>query len=373
MTDTKTMEQEASTDTTIQDAVRRSREQIPVRAGTGLSPEQMAQLVDAAKTMAQSRFSLPEHLQGNPGDCFAVLNLATRTGMDAYFIGQHTYVQNNRLCLMSVLYHGLALASGYLAGPLRDTYEGEGNEMTCTVEGRIKGEPIPYVLTSEPLGNLHPGHVEKDGKRFSKGSPLWDKKPQQQLFYNTARDWVRKYAPLAILGGMMPQDEMEDMVDVTPQSGLVERLNDPERPQTGEGFQDGSHLSVDLPTETVAEEVEASAKSEGRRVARQITNGRKKAKPGTKTPPRAKASQRARQPEPEALPKPKPKPSKIAQPQPWAEYVTATEAWIGSATNAVKAENRWDKEFDLRDELAVPIAERTRLRGLLDEKIKSLS
>ncbi|KRR17811.1 hypothetical protein CQ14_37605 [Bradyrhizobium lablabi] len=33
-----------------------------------------------------------------------------------------------------------------------------------------------------------------------KGSPLWDIKPDLQLFYNTSRNWARMYAPDVISG-----------------------------------------------------------------------------------------------------------------------------------------------------------------------------
>lgn len=77
----------------------------------------------------------------------------------------------------------------------------------------FKGEKQPRYfppLDADPdqftLGKLHPGHNDK-GK--VKGSPLWDKKPDLQLFYNMSRDWARMYCP-DIIAGMYGRDEMED-------------------------------------------------------------------------------------------------------------------------------------------------------------------
>jgi hypothetical protein len=224
MTDQQTMEKPVE-ETTITDAVRKGREAIEVLPGRGLSPDQMAKLADVAMTMAKGRYSIPEHLKGNPGDCFAILNMAVRASVDPYMISQYTYIQNGKLCLMSVLYHSLALSSHYLLAPLRDTYEGEGEELVCTVTGRVWGDPMPYVMSSPKLKDIHPGHITKDGKQFVKGSPLWDKDPRQQMFYHTSRNFIRKYCPLAILGGMVAEDEIGDYIDAAPPpSGLIERL-----------------------------------------------------------------------------------------------------------------------------------------------------
>ena len=409
MTDQQTT-RERTEDATITDDVRKGRESIAVLPGQGLSPDQMAKLADVALTMAKGRYSIPEFLKGNPGDCFAILNMAVRTNLDPYMISQFTYIQNGRLCLMSVMYHSLAIVSGYLLAPLRDTYEGEGDSLTCTVTGRVRGEPLPYVMQSQPVKALHPGHSAKDGKQFVKGSPLWDKDPKQQLFYHTSRNFVRKYTPLAILGGMVAEDEIDEYIDHEPSPGLVERLSDPERPQTGEGFRDGKHLDQELariaanePDEPDEPDEEAPPPEKPTSRARKAITRAMKGRKGIGKAPPKKTHQRAPEPvakapkdarrekvapvgrgqRPKPMPTPKevkaaadraeeaPKP-KLAKRLPWFDYVELTEQWIAAATDEKKAEERWDMEFDMRDELVVPIKERTRLRAKLDEKIATL-
>ncbi|WFU46042.1 recombinase RecT (plasmid) [Bradyrhizobium sp. CB82] len=77
----------------------------------------------------------------------------------------------------------------------------------------FKGEKEPRYfppLDAAPdqftLGKLRP--KRNDSGRI-KGSPLWDIKPDLQLFYNMSRDWARMYAP-DVISGMYGRDEMED-------------------------------------------------------------------------------------------------------------------------------------------------------------------
>jgi hypothetical protein len=63
----------------------------------------------------------------------------------------------------------------------------------------------------------------------------------------------------------------------------------------------------------------------------------------------------------------------IAQPPRWLNYVSRADAWIGAVTDVEKGERQWDKERDERDDLQVPMGERSRLRAILDRKIAQLT
>ena len=91
-------------------------------------------------------------------------------------------------------FHALAEKSGAAEGKLRGvSYDGEGDERTCTVTGYLAGG-TSRIPTSPALKDLHPRpHTEKNGRKFVKGSPLWDRKPDVQMFYDTCRDWVRMF------------------------------------------------------------------------------------------------------------------------------------------------------------------------------------
>ena len=231
---------------TTKDDVYAARDMIPV-GPSGARPETFAQQVDFAKTMAMAKIALPEHLRGSPGDCLAIIDMASRANLSPYMVALKTYVQQGRLCFELQLFHAFAQGSGLMRGELNVEYEGEGDERVCIITGFVKGDALPKVHRSPPLKDLHPGTVTKDGKEFVRGSQLWNCKPDVQLFYDTSRDWVRMYCPRAVLGIYSPE-ELEEYGpdyarDVTP---LSERLALPDRPQTGEGFRRGEHLAEEL-------------------------------------------------------------------------------------------------------------------------------
>lgn len=264
------------------EALRRSREMVTV-GPAGVQITDLAQQVDYAQTMARARAALPSHLRNNVGDCLAVIDISSRAGLSPYMVASKTYVQNDRLCFESQLFHAFAQASGLLVGDLDVEYENEDtDEMTCTVRGRLRADPHTLrIHKSPPLKDLHPGYtvkrevggddgggtakkrisfeagqkmkaegkIEEGMRLFPLGSPLWDRKPRVQMFYDTSRDWVRIYCPRATLG-IYTAEEVEEYGpdfarDVTPAtSGLSDRL----RSGTGkrdEGFKDG-HAEAEI-------------------------------------------------------------------------------------------------------------------------------
>ena len=398
---------------TIEDRRARAREMVPVTPGQGITPENYQGFVTVAQGMSKAYLMLPPHLHDNVAVMIGVMDIAARARLSPYMLGMQTYVQNGRLCFMSMAFH--ALARPFLNGGLKGEYIDEGDEMQLVVRGRLKGDPAIYEHRSPRLKQLHPGHTEKDGKKFVKGSPLWDRKPQQQMWYDTTRDWVRKFCPQAVLGVYTPEEvaEAEDMKDVTPP--LRERLAPADRPATGEGFRDGAHVEGEMararaPVKVAAEpepETEPPSRpSAPRRMPpadRPEPAGKPAAKPRPgqrptgKTPPQPSAARekaRLRKPPPptraqvkraadraESSPRPsKPAPASAPtrpdRPAPrterWRTYVAETLAWIENATDAVTAEERWLAEKDMRDDAGVPIVERHRLKARLDDVCAAL-
>lgn len=255
---------------------RQAAELIPVGSG-GVAVQNFAQQVDFAKWLAKADFAIPEHLRGNVGACLAVAEIAANTGLSSYGVANCTYVQNDRLCFESKLVHAMVERSGLLVGRLKVRYEGEGGDLKCYVSGTLRGdkEPSEWPTADQaiPLKDLHPGYslatrsgnettkkhiTYADGEAlkatglpngaelFCKGSPLWSRKPQVQMFYDTCRDWARVYTPEALLGIYTPDelDEYEGHIgpdrakDITPSgSSLHERLVAAGRGE--DGFRDG--------------------------------------------------------------------------------------------------------------------------------------
>ncbi len=119
-----------------------------------------------------------------------------------------------RVAYESQFFHAVIEQNAPIVGRLNVSYEGAGDARKCRVWATFKGEAEPRYfppLDADPdqftLGKLRPGLNDK-GRR--KGSPLWDLKPDLQLFYNMSRDWARMYAP-DIIAGMYGREELEEV------------------------------------------------------------------------------------------------------------------------------------------------------------------
>jgi hypothetical protein len=189
----------------------------------GIAVSQMRDLMELAKMMAIAGEAIPPHLRGKPGTCLAVCIQAHEWRMSPFPVANKTYVVNDRLQYESQLVHALIEARAPIKERLHVDYEGEGLERRCIVWTTLKGESAPRVFKSETLRKLMPPMGEKGRK----GSPLWDKKPDVQLFYNASRDWCRIYCPDILLGIYTPDevDETPIPVDDGPSSpNLMQRL-----------------------------------------------------------------------------------------------------------------------------------------------------
>ena len=204
----------------------------------GLRFENAFQMGEAAKLMATAGPMLPEWLQGNVGGCWGIILRATELGISPLTLANWSYLVENkgvkRVAYESQFYHSIVEARAGLRDGLQSEIVGEGEERRCRVWGTIKGQSKPKEFLSETLGHLRPAKNEF-GK--TKGSPLWDRKPELQLFYDASRDWARMHCP-HVLGGVYERAELEEdyvgpdhAKDVSPK--LRERLRGP----VGEGFE----------------------------------------------------------------------------------------------------------------------------------------
>lgn len=234
--------------------------EIAVVPGKGILLETMAEMVEGAKLMARAGICVPPHCRDNPGVCFAILYKTNALSLkDPFWVADHSYpvVQRKKvdgqwgdvetLAFDSTVFHAAVEVSGVLKEPLRCEFEGEGMERTCTVFGTFKNSATPYSLKSPPLKTIHPGWTEKDGKKYVKGSPLYDKDPDQQQFYWTVRNWVRRFCP-HVGAGIYDKDEFEEApLDApSPQTpNLLDRL-----PGRMEGDGIGPHTVEDATAET---------------------------------------------------------------------------------------------------------------------------
>lgn len=331
---------------------------VPVNA-TGTAPENLGQLIDYAQYMAKAQQAIPLHLRNNVGACMAVIEISQKGGLSPYMVANKTYIQNDRLCFESQLFHAFLMQSGQLHGRLRVRYTGEGDQRRCIVSGLLRGETEPHELTSPTLKELHPGHTDKNGKRYVKGSPLWDKKPDVQLFYDTSRDWTRMYCPVAVLGIYTPEEMLETplgpagAIDAPVAPDLHKRLT-ASSVSREEGHQPG-HAENEL-AHVAAVDKGVIQVATPRRTRRQRRKEKIIPAAQQETP------EKAAEPAVEAKPEPPKTPSNPA------EYDVYFHAWLGKSKSRDDAYARYEGEHELRDTCVVPIKTRKKYEQDIADK-----
>lgn len=156
-------------------------------------------IIRIAELMADGKTSVPKHLQGNVGDCAAVVTQAFQWGMNPFAVAQKTHVVNGALGYEAQLVNAVVQQSGAIRGHFHYEFEGEGQSLICRVGAMLRGDSV--TTWGEWLSVNAPK---------TKNSPLWATNPKQQLGYLQVKNWARSYAPGAILGVYTP-DELDDI------------------------------------------------------------------------------------------------------------------------------------------------------------------
>jgi RecT family protein len=190
---------------------------VGIAAGGGVDYSNLKDIVDAAKLLSAAGEMIPPFFRGNVGAMFANCLRAQELGVSPLTLANWTYAVENkgvtRIAYESQMFHALIEARAPIVGRMKVWYEGEGDDLKCFVSALFKGETEPRQWPPADraheytLKKLKPG-LNQYGQ--TKGSPLWDKKPEVQMFYNVIRDFARVFFP-DVLGGMYGKDEMEDV------------------------------------------------------------------------------------------------------------------------------------------------------------------
>lgn len=171
-----------------------------------------------AQIMASGACTVPKHLQGNVGDCFAIVGQALRWGFDPYAVAQKTHLVNGVLGYEAQLIIAVINGKAPIEGRLKFEHYGDWSKVKTKtdspadvgvrVSAVMRGDDEPTVLE---LSMAQVGTV--------RNSPLWAADPRQQLAYLAAKRWARLHCPDVILG-LYSEDELEDRnsqpKDVTP-------------------------------------------------------------------------------------------------------------------------------------------------------------
>jgi hypothetical protein len=205
--ETKDAVEEAGVKVKVGDA-RAAAQLIPVGARGYITPQDFAQMADIAKAMANSKEAVPIHVRGNLGMSIALHDMAMAWGFSPYMLANESSVIKERLGFTSHVFRAVMDKRAGLRGRLKVSYDGTGDDRTCTVTGHFKNELDPLSYTTPPIKKIKPGRNDKGELR---GSPLWDTDPDRQQFYYASRAFCRMYCPEVMLG-LFGIDELQDMV-----------------------------------------------------------------------------------------------------------------------------------------------------------------
>jgi hypothetical protein len=176
-----------------------------------------------AAIMASGKATIPAHLRGSHGDCFALLLQAARWKMDPYAVAQKTYIVNGVLGYEAQLIAAVINSSSAVQDRFHFDWFGDWTKAIGKFEIR-KGDKGEYrtpgwkMADEESLGvrvwaTLR-GETEPRSldlllaQARTRNSTLWADDPKQQLAYLAQKRWARLYCPDVILGVYTP-DELE--------------------------------------------------------------------------------------------------------------------------------------------------------------------
>lgn len=195
-------------------------------------PERFAAMNQLAEVMASGNCTVPRHLAGNKGDCFAIVMQSMMWKMNPFAVAQKTHLVNGTLGYEAQLVN--AVVTEHIVGTFNydwfgpwenvvgkfkwcegkngSRYQAPGwkpeDETGCgvTVSATLKGENEPRELSLLLC------------QATVRNSTLWASDPKQQLAYLAVKRWARLYKPGAILGVYSVDElEQEEPVNVTPE------------------------------------------------------------------------------------------------------------------------------------------------------------
>lgn len=164
-----------------------------------LDAKSMESAMAIAEVMSKSKVTVPQHLQGQQGDCMAIVLQSMNWGMNPFAVAQKTHIVNGALGYEAQLVNAVVSSQGFIKGTFKYEYKGEGNQLECRVGAIIKGDT--KITWGEWL-RITDVKIQN--------SPLWKTNPRQQMGYLQCKNWTRLYCPAAILGVYTP-DELEEI------------------------------------------------------------------------------------------------------------------------------------------------------------------
>lgn len=186
----------------------------------------MGQIMKLADLMASSVVTVPKHLQGNPGDCAAVIMQSMQWRMNPYAVAQKTHIsQSGQLGYEAQLINAVVSTLAPIKG--RPDYEwlGDWSKILGRVEERKSDRGGKYYVAAwKPEDEAGLGviiHCTLRGESaprslqvmmsqaYPRFSTQWATDPQQQIGYLGIRKWARRFTPDVLLGVYTPDELTE--------------------------------------------------------------------------------------------------------------------------------------------------------------------
>lgn len=200
---------------------------VATKASSGellMNADSMERLERLADLMASGKTTVPAHLRGSKGDCFAICLQSMQWGMNPFAVAQKTHLVNGVLGYEAQLVAAVINSSGVVRDRFHFEWYGPWERVVgkFTVKRGDKGEyRVPgWSMVDEEgcgirvwatlRGESEPRVLELLlSQARVRNSTLWADDPKQQLAYLAEKRWSRLYAPDVILG-VYTADEIGD-------------------------------------------------------------------------------------------------------------------------------------------------------------------
>ena len=206
---------------------------MPSTAAAGallMNDASMDKLERLADLMASGKATVPTHLKGSKGDCFAISLQSMQWGMNPFTVAQKTHLINGTLGYEAQLVAAVINSSGVVLDRFNFEWFGDWDKIIGRfkeVESQTKkdentGRPKKFIVPDWKQTDEHGLGVKvwatlrgESQPRVltllltqarTRNSTLWTEDPKQQLAYLAQKRWARLYAPDVILGVYTPDE-----------------------------------------------------------------------------------------------------------------------------------------------------------------------
>ncbi len=208
-----------------------------------------AKLNQLAEIMSSGACTVPAHLRGNKGDCFAILTQAVQWKMNPFAVAQKTHIINGILGYEAQLVNSVINSMAPTKDRLHYEWFGDWNKVIGKFKweegktGKLYQKPAWAPEDEKGLGVKVWATLKGEDKprvlelllsqATVRNSTLWASDPKQQLAYLAAKRWARLYCPDVIMGVYTPDEleEIEVVKNITPTTATntgskIEKLAD---------------------------------------------------------------------------------------------------------------------------------------------------